>query len=77
MDTSPNDGYASTTSNPVVKDNMGLTADQRMMAWAVLAAGVVALIWALMRNPDQTNAYGTSTGTVQREPASSTGNSPR
>ena len=56
---------------------MGLAADQRLMAWAVLAAGVVALFRALMRNPDRTNAYGTSTGTEQRDPASSTGNSPR
>ena len=77
MDTSRNDGYASTTSLPVVKDHMGLTAHHRLLAWAVLAAGVVPLIWALIRNPDQTNAYGTSTGAEQLDPASSTGNSSR
>ena len=56
---------------------MGLVADQCLMARAVLAAGVVASFRALMRNPDQTNTYGTSTGTEQRDTACSTGNSPR
>ena len=56
---------------------MGLVADLCLMTRTVLAAGVVASFRALMRNPDQTNTYGTSTGTEQRDTACSTGNSPR
>ena len=76
MNTPRNDGYTSTASNPDAKDNMGLTANQRMMAWVALGAGLLALIWGLMRDPDTTNKYDTASETEQRDPAASKANTP-
>lgn len=56
---------------PTPKDSMGLTAEQRMYAWIALGAGIVALIWGLMRPPDND---GMSSDAEQRDRARSTTN---
>ena len=57
-----NTAYATMKNNPEAKDTMGLTSGQRTFAWVALAAGVLALVFALMRNPDNDQGYDASTG---------------
>ena len=73
MDAPRKEGYTSTVSNPGMKDNMGLTANQRMLAWVALAAGAIALIWGMMRGPDRMNDSNTSSNTEQRDPDPNSG----
>lgn len=77
METPRNEGYISTASNPMMKDDVGLSGNQRMLAWVALAAGVIALIWGLTRVPDTNNRYGTNNGTGQLDPATNTSDQPR
>lgn len=76
MDTPRNESYTTSASNTEVKDNMGLTANQRLLAWVALAAGVIALVWGMMRDPNATNGYNTSSGTEQRDAAANRSNTP-
>jgi hypothetical protein len=56
-----NTAYATMKNTPVTKDAMGLTSGQRTFAWVALAAGVLALVFAMMRNPDNGQGYDAST----------------
>ena len=49
---------------------LNLSDTQRMIAWVVLGAGVIALVWGLMRTPDTTNASNTPPRSHQRDATS-------
>ena len=61
--------YTAVLPNP--RDILGLTAEQRLYAWISLVAGIVALIWFLVRTPDN---EGMSSAEEQQERASRTAN---
>ena len=50
METRYNDPYATT---PAKTD--GLTPTQRSVAWIALFAGIIALLWWMLRTPDMAN----------------------